>query len=261
MTPRTLRVVVADDERPARRFLLTLLKACAGVEVVGEAANGHEALDAIATHTPDLALLDLQMPGMSGLDVARTMPATSAPLVAFVTAFDDHAIEAFELNALDYLLKPVDQDRLVRTLDRARARLQQAEPAATQPAALAAAQAAIDASVRRSFLDRLPLRHKDAVVLVPVRTIASIEAEGELLHIRTAANDTYTVTHRLHALESRLDARRFLRLGRSTLANVDHITRVNPMPGSTYAVVLSNGQELPVSRIQSRILRETLLKL
>jgi two-component system LytT family response regulator len=261
MTPRTLRVVVADDERPARRFLLTLLKACAGVEVVGEAANGHEALDAIATHTPDLALLDLQMPGMSGLDVARTMPATSAPLVAFVTAFDDHAIEAFELNALDYLLKPVDQDRLVRTLARARARLQQAEPAATQPAALAAAQATIDASVRRSFLDRLPVRHKDAVVLVPVRTIASIEAEGELLHIRTAANDTYTVTHRLHALESRLDARRFLRLGRSTLANVDHITRVNPMPGSTYAVVLSNGQELPVSRIQSRILRETLLKL
>ncbi len=261
MTPRTLRVVVADDERPARRFLLTLLKACAGVEVVGEAANGHEALDAIATHAPDLALLDLQMPGMTGLDVARTLPASATTLVAFVTAFDDHAIEAFELNAIDYLLKPVDQDRLVRTLDRARARLQQAEPAATQPAALAAAQATIDASVRRQFVDRLPLRHKDAVVLVPVRTIASIEAEGELLHIRTATNDTYTVTHRLHALESRLDARRFLRLGRSTLANVDHITRVSPMPGSTYAVVLSNGQELPVSRIQSRILRETLLKL
>ncbi|MGE0392388.1 MAG: LytR/AlgR family response regulator transcription factor [Vicinamibacterales bacterium] len=261
MTPPVLRVVVADDERPARRFLVGLLKTCRGVEVVGEAANGEDALAAITAHAPDLALLDLQMPGMTGLEVARRLPAANAPRVAFVTAFDDHAIEAFELNAIDYLLKPVQQDRLQRTLDRARDGLRQRDAVAAQPAALAAAQTAIDRSSRRQYADRLPLRHRDAVVLVPVRTIASVEAEGELLHIRTAANETYTVTHRLHALEDRLDARRFLRLGRSTLANVDHITRVNPMPGSTYTVVLSNGQELAVSRIQSRILRDTLLKL
>jgi len=258
---RPLRVVVADDEGPARRFLISLLTACPAVEVVGEAANGDEALTAITAHAPDLALLDLQMPGMTGLDVARAIPAARAPLVAFVTAFDDHAIEAFELNAIDYLLKPVQQDRLQRTLDRVRERMTRHEPVAAQPAALAAAQTAIETSTRRQYADRLPLKHKDAVVLVPVRTIASIEAEGELLHVRTVANETYTITHPLLALERRLDARRFLRLGRGTLANVDHIARVNPMPGSTYTVVLTNGQELPVSRIQSRLLRDTLLKL
>lgn len=261
MTPSPLRVVVADDERPARRFLIGLLKACPGVAVVGEAANGEEALAAITAESPDLALLDLQMPGMTGLEVAAKLPGKAAPMVAFVTAFDDHAIEAFELNAIDYLLKPVQQERLQRTVDRARARLRQAEPASTQHAAVAAAQKAITSSSRRQYADRLPLRHKDAVVLVPVRTIASVEAEGELLHIRTATKETYTVTHRLHALESRLDGRRFLRLGRGTLANIDHITRVQPMPGSTYTVVLANGQELAVSRIQSRLLRDTLLKL
>lgn len=256
-----LTVIVADDERPARRFLLGLLKACPGVEVLGEAANGEEAASLITTHRPDLALLDLQMPEASGLDVIRRLPQEAVPLFAFVTAFDDHAIEAFELNAIDYLLKPVQQERLDATLTRARERLAGRDTPDARVTAVADARAALDRARLRLHADRLPLRHRDTVVLVPVRTIASIEADGELLHVRTIANETYTVTHRLHALESRLDAKRFLRLSRSTLANVEHITRVNSMPGSTYSVVLANGQELPVSRIQSRVLRETLLKL
>ena len=256
-----LRVLVADDERPARRFLTALLKSCQDVELVGEAANGEEAVSLITALRPHLALLDLQMPEGGGLDVVRRLPAEHMPLVAFVTAFDDHAIEAFELNAIDYLLKPVQQARLDSTLDRARERLARREPPAAQAAALSAAGTAIERASRRPYADRLPLRHRDTVVLVPVRTIASIEADGELLTIRTAANETYTVTHRLLALEARLDTRRFIRLGRGTLVNLDHVARVNPMPGSTYTVVLANGQELPVSRIQSRVLRETLLKL
>jgi two-component system, LytTR family, response regulator len=107
----------------------------------------------------------------------------------------------------------------------------------------------------------LPLRQRDTVVIVPVRTIASIVADGELLHVRTAANETFTITHRLHALEARLDPRRFIRLNRGTLANVDMISQISPMPGGTYVATMSNGQELSVSRIQSRTLRETLLKL
>ncbi len=256
-----LRVLVADDERPARRFLTALLKNCHDVELVGEAANGEDAVALITTLRPHLALLDLQMPEGGGLDVIRRLSAEHMPLVAFVTAFDDHAVEAFELNAIDYLLKPVQEARVRNTLDRARERLATRESPATRSAALREAGATIDRLRSRPFADRLPLRHRDAVVLVPVRTIASIVAEGETLHIRTAANETYTVTHRLLALEARLDTRRFIRLGRGTLVNLDQVTRVNPMPGSTYAVVLANGQELPVSRIQSRVLRETLLKL
>ncbi len=115
MTPELLTVIVADDERPARRFLIGLLKACTGVQLVGEAGSGEEAVALIQTQRPHLALLDLQMPEIGGLDVGRRVPPDLLPLIAFVTAFDDHAIEAFELNAIDYLLKPVQKERLQQT--------------------------------------------------------------------------------------------------------------------------------------------------
>lgn len=178
-----------------------------------------------------------------------------------MTAFDDHAIEAFELNAIDYLLKPVQRDRLEATLERARQRLRTHEPAEKQASALSHATAAYEHAARQKYAERLPLRQRDKVVIVPVRSIASIVAEGELLHIRTATNESFTITYRLHALEARLDPRRFIRLSRGTLANVEMISQVSPMPGGTYVATLSNGQELGVSRIQSRTLRDTLLKL
>jgi two-component system LytT family response regulator len=201
------------------------------------------------------------MPEVGGLEVVRRTPKRIMPLVAFVTAFDDFAVEAFELNAIDYLLKPVQKDRLRGTLDRARDRVRHAETPEQRAASLAAASTAYERAARRQHVERIPVRHRDEVIIVPVRQIASIISEGELLHITTAANDRYTITHRLHALEARLDQRRFLRLGRGTLANVDMIVRVSPMPGGTYMVVLANGQDLHVSRIQSRVLRETLLTL
>ena len=128
MTLPPVTLIVADDERPARKFLTGLLKSCAGVQLVGEASSGAEALSLILAQRPQLALLDLQMPEIGGLDVVRRLPPSALPLVAFVTAFDDHAIEAFELNAIDYLLKPVQRERLQATIDRARERLQSREP-------------------------------------------------------------------------------------------------------------------------------------
>jgi two-component system LytT family response regulator len=203
------------------------------------------------------------MPGATGLDVARRVRQDVLPLIAFVTAYDDHAIEAFELNAIDYLLKPVQADRLVATLDRARDRRRQGEVPPVRAAAIAHAAAAIvdRSGSNRPYLDRIPVRRHEEVVMVPVRAVAAVTADGELLHITTVAGERHTITHRLHALESRLDPRRFVRLGRGTLANVDLIARVSPMPGGTAAVVLTTGQELAVSRIQYRLLRETLLKL
>ena len=134
-----LTLVIADDERPARRFLTGMLKVCPNVELLGEATSGAEALALIQTHRPQLALLDLQMPEIGGLDVVRRLSPPVLPLIAFVTAFDDHAIEAFELNAIDYLLKPVQQHRLQATLDRARERLRNREPVESRAAALASA--------------------------------------------------------------------------------------------------------------------------
>lgn len=255
----TLRVLIADDERPARRFLANLLADCPEVEVVGEASNGHEAVELIERLKPDLALLDLQMPELGGLDAARLVAAGALPAIVFVTAFDEYAVEAFELNAVDYLLKPVELERLQAAVDRARVRVKAA--AAERARTVAAAATAFDAATRRAFLERIPVRRREEVLLLPVRQIASIVAEGELLHLTTIANERYTIAYRLHALEARLDPRRFVRLGRGTLAAVDLIQRFSPMPGGTYQVTLSNGQQLPVSRIQSKVLRESLLKL
>jgi two-component system LytT family response regulator len=256
-----LKVIVADDERPARRFLTGLLKSVEDVALLGEAANGQEAVELIERLRPDLALLDLQMPEIGGLEAVRRLAPEKLPLVAFVTAFDDYAVEAFELNAIDYLLKPVQKERLVSTLRRAHERLKTPEPAQVRAEALAGATKAYQQAARRQYAERIPVPRRDEVIIVPVRQIASIVAEGELLHITTIGNERYTITHRLHALEERLDPRRFVRLGRGTLANVDVIAKINPMPGGTYVAKLANGQELAVSRIQSRVLRETLLKL
>ena len=261
MTNPLLRVVVADDERPARRFLLNLLKASAAVEIVGEASTGEEAVSVIESARPDLALLDLQMPELGGLDVVRRLSSGALPLVAFVTAYEDFAIEAFELNAIDYLLKPVEATRLQATLDRARLRLDEREPVNQRATALANAAAMYEQSGRRSYLERIPVRRRSDVVILPVRQIASVTSEGELLHITTLTKERYTITYRLHMLETRLDPRRFIRLARGTVVNVDAIAKVSPMPGGTYVATLSNGQDLQVSRIQSRTLRETLLKL
>jgi two-component system LytT family response regulator len=261
MTPRGISVVVADDERPARQFLTGLLKGCAGAKLVGEAGSGEEAIAMIEAERPDLALLDLHMPEIGGLDVVRRVSKRALPLVAFVTAFDDYAVEAFELNAIDYLLKPVQRPRLQATLERARDRLMHPEPAEHRAATLASASAAYERAIRNPYVERIPVRKRDKVVIVAVRQIASVVAEGELLHITTGANERFTITHRLQALETRLDPRRFVRLGRGTIANLDFIASVSPMPGGTYVATLSNGQELHVSRIQSRVLRGTLLKL
>ena len=256
---KLLRVVLADDERPARRFLINLLRTFPDVDVVGEAATGTQAIELIEEAKPDLALLDLQMPGAGGLDVARLVKAGATLSIAFVTAYDEFAVEAFELNAVDYLLKPVERERLKATLDRARARARAAQGERTS--GLAAASAALETATRRQFLERIPVRRRDEVVILSVRQISSIVAEGELLHLTTVANERFTITHRLHALEARLDPRRFVRLGRGTLAAVDQIQKVSPMPGGTYEVLMANGQTLHVSRLQSRLLRDTLLRI
>ena len=255
-----LRVVVADDERPARSFLVALLRSFREVLIVGEADSGKAAVSLIERERPDLALLDLQMPELDGIGVVR-MLKKELPLIAFVTAYDEYAVRAFEVNAVDYLLKPVDKKRLRETINRAIERIEHAEIVAEQASRVGAAIDAYEAASKGPFLERIPVRHREEVVIVPVTQIASVIAEGEFLKITTIRNEHHTITYRLKDLESRLDPSRFVRLGRGTLANVDLITKVSIMPGGTHIAVLRNGQKLQVSRLQSRILRERLLKL
>jgi two-component system LytT family response regulator len=256
-----LRVVIADDERPARSFLAALLRAFEDVAIVGEAASGKEAVTVIEREKPDLALLDLQMPELDGMGVVRMLKKHRVPLVAFVTAYDEYAVRAFEMNAVDYLLKPVDKKRLRDTLNRARERLEHAEIVGEQTERVGAAIDAYESAARPPHLERIPVRRRDEVFIVPVHQIASIVADGELLHLTTIKSEQYTISYRLKDLEARLDPARFIRLGRGTVANVDLITRVSVMPGGTHVALLTNGQKLQVSRIQSKVLRERLLRL
>ena len=256
-----LRVVVADDERPARSFLVALLRSFKDVLVVGAADSGKAAVAMIERERPDLALLDLQMPELDGIGVVRMLKKQNLPLIAFVTAYDEYAVRAFEVNAVDYLLKPVDKKRLRETLNRALERLEHAEIVAEQASRIGEAIDAYEATAKPPYLERIPVRHREEVVIVHVNQIASIIAEGEFLKVTTVRNEHHTITYRLKDLEGRLDPARFVRLGRGTLANVDLITKVNIMPGGTHVAILSNGQRLQVSRLQSRILRERFLKL
>lgn len=261
MTMPKLRVVVADDERPARRFLMGLLATMPDVTVVGEAANGADAIRVIEDTHPDLALLDLQMPEIDGMSVVRLLKRGALPLVVFVTAFDEYAVKAFELNAVDYLTKPVAESRLREALRRVRQRLDREDLRRAATDDLRETVRVYDATRPFNRLDRLPIRRRDDILLLPVGQIASVVAEGELLHITTVNQERHTITLRLKDLEARLDPARFIRLGRGTLANIDFIVRVMPLPGGLYSVKLKNGQELDVSRIQSRLLKERLLRL
>jgi two-component system LytT family response regulator len=256
-----LRVVVADDERPARSFLVSRLRDFADVEVVGEAANGAESVEVIERVHPDLALLDLQMPEVDGLGVVRLIRRDRLPLVAFVTAYDEYAVRAFEMNAVDYLLKPVDSVRLRQTINRAIDRLERAELHAGDADRVRAAASEYAAHAPTSMLRRIPVRKKDEIFLVPVDQVVSIVADGELLHIVTRTNERFTITYRLKDLEARLDPAQFVRLSRGTLVSVAAIQKISPMPGGTYILALTNGQQHQVTRLRARVLREQLLRL
>jgi two-component system LytT family response regulator len=256
-----LRVVLADDEGPARALLADLLSSWDDVELVGQAATGSEAVRLIEATRPDLALLDLQMPELDGLGVVRMLRRDAMPLVAFVTAYDEYAVHAFDLAAIDYLLKPVQPARLRSTLTRAQERLERADYNAVENARVHAAAAAIEGGARDGYLRRIPVRRGEDILILPVEQIASIVAHGDTLHVTTATGERHTLAYRLKELEERLDPARFIRLSRSTIANVDLIERVSPMPGGTYVVTLRNKQQLNVSRLRGRTLRDELLRL
>lgn len=259
MTDR-LRVMVVDDEQLARDELCYQLGQLAQVEVVAQAGNGLEALSAVDRDEPDLVFLDIQMPGLSGLEVARHLleRETPVPALVFVTAFDRHAIEAFEINAVDYLLKPVDTARLEQALARARRRLsveRAGDPVNDQLERIVKIMA--NRQIRR---DQVAVKAGDRFLLVQAEEIIYASLADESITIVTG-QITGTVNHRtLDELQGRLDPEVFWRVHRSHLVNINKIKEIVPWFSRNYILRMKDtkGTEIPVSRSQTKRLREYL---
>jgi two-component system LytT family response regulator len=233
-----IRVIVADDEPPARAKLRRWLLAEPDLELIAEAPNGLCAAQLIATARPDLVFLDIQMPDMSGLEVAAQLQTESAPLLVFVTAYDDHAVEAFDLNAIDYLLKPYDHERFLRALGRIRQRLHtehRSEPAVR---------------LARSALGpgkRLPVPDGDGLRLIDVSAIHWLEADDNYVHVHTAER-THLLRRTLQDLLQQLGEQQFARIHRSAAVNIAQIENLKAMAKGDYEVRLRSGACLRLSR-------------
>jgi two-component system LytT family response regulator len=234
-----IRTLVVDDEQPARERLKQLLSAHADVEVVGEAGDGIEAAERIAELSPDLVLLDIQMPGASGLDVAASL-GKPRPAVIFCTAFDQYAVDAFELSALDYLLKPVNRARLASALDRVRSTL--AKASAGRDRALEQLTQASGMTPTR-FLARRGNRFK----VVPADEVVAFTFVDGITHLLTAT-EQLSMQPTLIALARRLDPTAFFQISRSAIIRLDAVKEARPFSDGTGEILLANGQTVPVAR-------------
>ena len=256
MTPATLTAVVADDEQLARDELCFLLQQLGHVDVVGRAANGVDALDEIARHSPDVAFLDVQMPGLTGFEVARRLHEKgTGPGVIFVTAFDQRAIEGFEVNAVDYLLKPVDPQRLETAVARARSRLGQAAPLAGQLDRLVRMMAG-----QKDRRDQVAVRVSDRFVLVRADDIIHASLVEDSINIVTSQVSGTSNDRTLDELHARLDQDVFWRVHRSHLVNINKVKEIVPWFSRNYILRMTDAKatEIPVSRSQTRRLRDYL---
>jgi two-component system LytT family response regulator len=236
-----MRVIIVDDEALARAVLREYLGAHADVEIVGECANGFEAVQAIAELAPDLVFLDIQMPKLDGFEVVEL--AGTGTHYVFVTAYDQFALRAFEVHALDYLLKPFSASRLAQALAHVRTRLQEAP--APEPVRMQALVA--DAQARRLPLGRILIRDGARVQVIPVDRVDHIEAQDDYVAIH-ADGRTWLKSQRLADLESQLDPHAFLRVHRSYIVNLAAIVRIEPAGKDGHCAVLRSGARVPISR-------------
>ncbi|MBU1376964.1 MAG: LytTR family DNA-binding domain-containing protein [Alphaproteobacteria bacterium] len=246
MTP-TPRVLTVDDEVLALRRMELLLRRMPEVELVGQARSGTEALEAIAQLRPNVVLLDIRMADMSGLDVAETLTGPEAPMVIFVTAFDEFAVRAFELSALDYVVKPVEFGRLRRAVNRARARLE-AKEARAQAAELRGVVAALRADRDPAAPpNELWVQRRGEYLRVLVDDIDWVEAERDYVHVH-ARGERYLMRQTLTGIQARLGARRFVRIRRSALVRADGVHAIRKAGYGDVRVKLTCGEELRVGR-------------
>jgi two-component system LytT family response regulator len=241
---KKIRTLVVDDEPLARERLASLLQPQEDVELVGECRDGEEAVIAIHDLTPDLVFLDIQMPGMSGFDVIDAVGTDKMPLVIFVTAYDQHALRAFQVRALDYLLKPFDRERFAEALQRARKQLERDDSGDIGRRLLALVK-----DLRRDppRADRLVVKSGGRLFFLRTDEIDWVEAAGNYVRLHVG-NTSHLLRETMTAMEARLDPEKFVRIHRCRIVNVDRIQEMQPWLNGEYAVVLRTGARLTLSR-------------
>ncbi len=245
-----IRVLVVDDEPLARRGIRQLLDTEKDFVIAGEAVNGREAVSAIQKLAPDLVFLDIQMPLLDGLAVVEKIGAENLPEIVFVTAYDEHAIRAFEVNALDYLLKPIDAERFQKTLKRVRERIKNEKAKeidrkfSTLLRVLESAGANGD---EPDYLERVAVKEAGHFTFVDVGEIVWISSEGNYVQLHTKSR-THLVRETMDGIERKLNPQKFLRLRRSTIVCIEHIKELHPLVNGEYVIVLKDDTKLSSSR-------------
>ena len=256
-----IRTLIVDDEPLARRNLRVLLERDAQIEILEECRNGREAVKAIKNLTPDLIFLDIQMPEMDGFDVLAHVGPEQIQAIIFVTAFDQYALKAFDVHALDYLLKPFDDERFARALERAKSQIAAREIDKLSKrlfALLEERESERKGSIQEEhYLTRLMIKASNRMVLLKVEDIDFIEADGNYakLHVGRKA---HLLREKMHDLEGRLDPGKFVRIHRSVIVNLDRIKEMQPHFNGDYIVVLVDGQQLRLSRTRREHLESRL---
>lgn len=256
MAETKIHALIIDDEPLARSRIRRLLTAEPDIEVAGECGNGSEAVQFLKHQQADLIFLDVQMPGMDGFAVLQALPQERIPAVVFVTAYDEHALRAFDVHALDYLLKPFDRRRFHETLRRVREHISHLRNGEVNQRLFALLE---NLGRRKSAVDRMAIRSNGHVLFIRTSNIDWIEAADNYVCLHCGA-DTHVVRDTLSALANRLDAGRFIRIHRSTVVNVDRIARLQPWFRGDYRVLLHDGTQLTLSRGYRDRLQDVLLK-
>ena len=245
-----MRVLCADDEPHALESLRQLVTADPGLELVGACSSGDEAIRLARELSPDLLVLDIRMPGASGLDVVAALDPEARPLVVFATAYDDHAVEAFELHAVDYLLKPFDDARFTKALLRARERRQKEGPAP--------GRARLEELLEERGEDRLVIHREGAMVMVPFEEILWVEAADQYVKVHSVAGRTELMRASMGHVEKRLPAEDFMRVHRSAIIRRQAVRALTSSTSGTGRLTLEGGTTVPVSRTRMALVRRTL---
>src|SRR6476661_9314402 len=246
-----IKTLIVDDEPLARRNLRVLLETDPQIEIVDECRNGHEAVKAINTHSPDLIFLDIQMPEMDGFDVLARVGPEQIQAIIFVTAFDQYALKAFEVHALDYLLKPFDDDRFSQALQRAKSQIESREINKVSKRLLALLEEREShkglSTSAKPYLSRVMIKLANRVILLRVDQIDWIEADGNYAKLHVGKK-SHLLREKMQELESQLDPQRFVRIHRSIIVNLERIKELHPHFNGDYIVVLEDGIQLKLSR-------------
>jgi two-component system, LytTR family, response regulator len=245
-----MRILIADDEQPARERLKRLLADIEGVELIGEAEDGPQAVELIERERPDLVLLDIQMPGLDGFGVVEALE--EPPPIVFVTAYDEYAIRAFEVNALDYLLKPISRERLEQAIRRAHEAQAAGQDLTSRLAPLLESLAG-----QGHYLTRLAVRDKNRIRVLDADAVDWIGVEDEQTFVHVGS-EAYLIRRTLADLEMRLDPARFFRAHRSAIVNLDRVKEIIPWFKGSHKLRLTTGAEVELSRAQARALRKVL---